>query len=265
MAIAYVADTDTPSLAGNGGEITGLSTGAGHDLIICARIYNADGGFTGVSSITDSAGNDWVFATSAQDSAPPLEWQNQDGAHIGALVAWSLGADPITDVTITLNDTYNGGDFNLSEWTGIGGYAAAGTISEASTAESVSPSLAVAAGDLYIGVYEGPGDIGLPAGATELTSAGGAPYFVYEIVPSGSSLQLDWGVESSNYVAAAQVFTPPSGTPHTRTAALTVTPSLQAARTRGRYRTGALTVTPVMRATGVTPGSGPGTLLGVFP
>ena len=37
-----------------------------------------------------------------------------------------------------------------------------------------------------------------------------------------------------------------SGTAHTATAALTVTPSFSAARTRGKYRTGALTVTPVV-------------------
>jgi hypothetical protein len=40
----------------------------------------------------------------------------------------------------------------------------------------------------------------------------------------------------------------PAGSPHTATAALTVTPSFTAARVRGKYRTGALTVTPVFSA-----------------
>jgi Domain of unknown function (DUF4082) len=40
----------------------------------------------------------------------------------------------------------------------------------------------------------------------------------------------------------------PSGTAHTATAALTVTPAFSAARTRGRYRTASLTVTPSFSA-----------------
>ena len=50
-----------------------------------------------------------------------------------------------------------------------------------------------------------------------------------------------------NYWVDVEV-TPASGTPHTSTAALTVTPVFSAGRTRGKYRTGALTVTPSFSA-----------------
>ena len=48
--------------------------------------------------------------------------------------------------------------------------------------------------------------------------------------------------------AATILIAPAGGAAHTATAALTVTPSFSAARTRGKYRTGALTVTPSFSA-----------------
>lgn len=71
-------------------------------------------------------------------------------------------------------------------------------------------------------------------------------------VATSSGGTYSWSQTSgpdSNWMAAiASVYGTPSGTSHTATASLTVTPTFSASRTRGRYRTGSLTVTPSFTA-----------------
>jgi hypothetical protein len=67
----------------------------------------------------------------------------------------------------------------------------------------------------------------------------GSPSFIYPdlyVDGEGQNYWLDWEV------------TPVSGTPHTATASLTVTPSLSAGRSRGQHRGAALTVAPSLHA-----------------
>jgi len=90
-------------------------------------------------------------------------------------------------------------------------------------------------GDITNGPVTAPDNADSPAAAPQ------APYV------SGASMAFP-STANSDWSFWVDVEVTPGGTPHTATAALTVTPSFSAARTRGKYRTGALTVTPSFSA-----------------
>jgi hypothetical protein len=97
-----------------------------------------------------------------------------------------------------------------------------------------------------------------PSGYT-IQNAGGNSDFItgYQIAGSsgGTYSWAGTGSPSANWAAGVVTFGVAGGTPHTGTAALTVTPAFSAARVRGKYRTAALTVTPAFSATGSKNGS----------
>jgi hypothetical protein len=107
--------------------------------------------------------------------------------------------------------------------------------------------------EFVLGTVTQDGTIGSsypPSGWTSMNVGTTNSVAGYQIpASSGGSYTYDLGAGSAHWTGAiATIYAASGGTPHTATAALTVTPSFSAPRVRGKYRTASLTVTPSFTA-----------------
>ncbi len=203
--------------------------------------------------------------------APLHDGSNPEAATTGTLYAYgyfyyrkATAGDPGATLTITETGSPSGTTWlaaALAAYPGASGTQpdVAGSVAANDVLTVTSPAETTAtAGDWSVGML---------LGGTNTAPVGGLPSTSREVVTSSAGITA--GIWDSNGSAGAAgssiggvtvhggnsapgntfaVFTiglaPAGGTPHAATAALTVTPTFSAVRTRGKYRTGALTVTP---------------------
>jgi hypothetical protein len=126
------------------------------------------------------------------------------------------------------------------------GAEASGDLASGSTGDiTTAPELILGMG---VGFGFDLSEVGAPW--TELRSGSDLCVCGYQVAASsGGSYSYDPAGSNAGWVAGAVALkSAGGGTPHTATAALTVTPALTAAAGRGRYRAAALTVTPALSA-----------------
>lgn len=248
MAISLVgqAGVNWPGNAGSSQVISYTSTG-GNTLILTFGFDNPSTAPSNLT-ITDSASNTWHYSTSNANN-PPYAQASLGGTPTGSFIAWCIGANAVTSVTISLTnqDQWQG---TLSEWSGIVSLdTAAATGTGSGTGNFSSPSITLGnAGDLVVG--HGEVNAGVNTVSPGSTFSTDNPNSCYALPGATGAFSFTWTTSGNNgYVAAVAAFSPSGGgTPHTATASLTVTPGHSAGRTRGRYRTGTLGVTPSFHA-----------------
>ena len=207
---SYVGVANVEDTVASPGPTISYSSTAGNTLILSGYVETGSTAVSGISSITDSAGNPWQYSTSNAQN-PPSQASSSGGTHYAAFVAWCIGAAAITSVTV--HDSTGHSDFwnvFVSEWAGITaartGAAAAGSATDPST-----PALSPGSGDLIIvaqdsvaGVTLGPSQALAEFGDDAANTYGTAWVFAPWVVPP-----YEWGFSSSgtaDYAFAVMAF-----------------------------------------------------------
>jgi hypothetical protein len=218
MAIALVgqAGVTGSSIASPGPAVSYTST-AGNTLIVTGLVYAGATTITGITSISDSAGNTWHFSTSNSNN-PASAAEGTSGNFLCCFTGWSISAAAVTSVSI--HDGTGNSDFwrlAVSEWSGIGaadaGAAATGTAGNPSVTLSLSN-----AGDLMVGSADSAvaNMTALPAGWTALSGAGAANNYVgYDLPGSSGSMSPTWTTSdvTKDWAEAVMAFTPVAPAP----------------------------------------------------
>jgi len=259
MSILLVQHASNKSTTGTSLTVTlGAAATLANCLVVCATAVPVSlSGNTTISGIKigSSADNFAQAETEAEttDSVSSFIWTDQDIGTSSASVAitWSTSSGGAADVyewsgvkTSSAVDKTNGANNTSKSWSS----GSTGTLSQASEV-AVGVNGSDSSGTNTV---TGPGSPWTNE-AQLTTSSGGVPLQQlsgYQVVSATTALTWS-GSDSATSVANATCIATleaASGTPHTDTASLTVTPSFTAARTRGKYRTAALAVTPSFTA-----------------
>ena len=175
-----------------------------------------------------------------------------DGIHLPSSGSYTVtitfgAADPFAASGRTYLGVATGAPASTNDNTGT---------STTETTGNVTPS---ASGSLIVGGFAN--DSGLDPETITLTTSGASALYTNDngndlcggaadIIPANTTSQgLTWTTgDSVDWAAHVVVYSPASGTSHTATASLTVTPSRTATGTHAHFRTGSLTVTPARTA-----------------
>jgi hypothetical protein len=214
MAIALVNSTSygNASASDNTYELSGI-TGitSGNTLILTANPEASPSSIiTGITSLIDSAGNTWQYSASAAQT-PPLALENGSGSTVGSLVAWCIGAESITSLTLTMapgtffSVFYQ---FGISQWSGIGSADTGGTTIGNSITAITTASLNLAGSGEIVILAANCADSfnSLPTGVTGFSGASddGAGY----ILNQSGTVQYTYPGSPSYYSTAIQAFKP---------------------------------------------------------
>jgi len=129
-----------------------FTTTAGNTLILEVGCWSTADSPFGIAGITDSAGNDWAYSTSAYSQNPPAagSWDAGDGLYGFCALASCIDAAAIDSVTVVFTATdVNWAEGNLTEVTGLplGSVVLAGASADAiatGVTEYSPPSVTVA-------------------------------------------------------------------------------------------------------------------------
>lgn len=143
-------------------------------LVLVGLFYNGAGATCDLSSIIDSAGNTWEFATSASQD-PPFQSETAAGQSDAVFVAWCIGAAAASSVTITRTDSGNNWwRVTLAELSGVGGLdSSAGATGPSSASASAGLTL-TDPGSIVVGSCDSiqSSSPNLPPGWTGFSSSG---------------------------------------------------------------------------------------------
>lgn len=207
MAISLVQSANSGSVIPASSHSCPITTTAGHGLVVTGRFFNSAGTMQAPGGISDTAGNTWHVSTVPLNGSPPDAYiPFQTSNSIGSFIGWSLNAASVTSVTVAAPTgmTYDGGEFSVSEWSGILAVGAGATTQSQAGAEVVGPAMNVSAGNLLVAACEPNAAVSVPTGATAITS-NTANVFVYEIPAGSGTLTWDW-LANTQFTVAAQVF-----------------------------------------------------------
>jgi hypothetical protein len=256
MTISVVQVGTLADLSGSGGSgdaSFAADVTAGNSLIYAFTDYS--GTNVVISSNTPTfAGSEPAGSVKLTDEQSPYS----GGTVYAALWLLPDVAGGSKEIGITSVNGTGGANVGLIAWevAGLGASPSADKSSEGSgnsTAVSSGASGAITASpEIIVGLAVGYGQTEPGAGApwTETTFGSDFIYAGYQIAASsgGSYTYAMTGGSSAPWAALVATVKGPSGTSHTATAALTVTPSFTADTAHGHYRTAALTVTPEFTA-----------------
>ncbi|SRR5579859_7370575 len=226
--IAYVGEAGIPGQNELGAAAIPY-TSSGGTLILAGLFYDGANSPCLLTSITDTAGNTWDFATSVSQSPPQSEEYDGSSQYITTFVAWCINASPITSVTINRTDSgSNWWRVTLAEFSGIGSLHSAASNSAAS-GTAPSATLTVSAGDLVIGAADAINNVpGMPTGWTAFTSSGSICNG-YDLSAPAGSYTPTWGLAGSDHWAVAVASFSPAGGTQQGAAAFSAAAALTAA------------------------------------
>ena len=214
MAISYVGDVVVDSNENSPYQFTYTSAG-GNTLILSGAWFTGATVNTGISGISDSAGNTWHYSTS-DAASPPSQHNLISGNYYGSFVGWAIQASAVTTVTVNVGAN---GFFHmiLSEWSGINSADTGGVTSGSSTAGTIPGASIILgdAGDLVIGNTDanGGGPTGPPFGSTQFPSDL-SDFNAYELPGAPGAFSFPWPASSStDYTTATQAFSVVSPSP----------------------------------------------------
>ena len=208
--------------AGNFAEEAAEGNGSDHAIASAWSDPDCAGGETAVAITLSGSGDNsyvgWIFEVSGMPAAGPLLDKSAVLSSAGFVASWTLGPTGTTTQTDEI-------------WFGL----AAGNVASGTA-----------------GTYTGPGAPWTDEASQGIDSGGSFSFggiAGYQVVSATGTASYDGSVTPNSTIEGLVVaLKAASGTSHTATASLTVTPSLSAARTRGQFRTAALTVTPSLSA-----------------
>ena len=220
--------------AGNFAEEAAEGNGSDHAIASAWSDPDCAGGETAVAITLSGSGDNsyvgWIFEVSGMPAAGPLLDKSAVLSSAGFVASWTLGPTGTTTQTDEI-------------WFGL----AAGNVASGTA-----------------GTYTGPGAPWTDEASQGIDSGGSFSFggiAGYQVVSATGTASYDGSVTPNSTIEGLVVaLKAASGTSHTATASLTVTPSLSAARTRGQFRTAALTVTPSLSASGTQGHSRTGSL-----
>lgn len=209
MAISFVSETDFANNAASPGPTISHTSAGGNWLIVAGLVFTSTTSISGITSISDSAGNTWHFATGNSQS-PPSQAGSGGGDFYCVFVGWtSQDVGAVTSVTI--HDGTGNSDFwrvALMEFSGIVQADSGAATFQAAAANPTATVGVTNSGDLVIGVADSrQGNItALPAGWTALP---GGQVFIGDDFPGAAGpLSPAWTMASSDYAVALMSFSP---------------------------------------------------------
>lgn len=214
MAITYVGEAGIAGGAQPTPQTISYHSTVGNTLILCGFLfYSSVGSVPGISSITDSAGNTWHYATGSSQN-PPYTVDSYSSYNSVEFVAWCIDAAAITSLTYTMPNASPWTRVTLSEWSGIGSLdSSAGATAATGTNPAATLNL-TDAGDLVVGALEnnsGNQTLSMPPGWTEFSSAGYFPNVAFGFPgvtgsyspPYSMSGSDDWGIALAAFKPAS--------------------------------------------------------------
>jgi hypothetical protein len=235
---------------------------AGNSVILMPSCYNASGA-TLTSNTPEYNGSTPTGSVKGKDQQSPIAGGDSVYGAIWLLPDVAGGG---TSVAISVTNGQNVSSTGLIalEVAGLGSSPSfdqsASDSGNSTDPTSGSSGNITAAPELILGLGVAFAVALTPSGSpwTNFQNGGNYTAWGYQVVGSSGG-SYTYATTSSSAAAWAGIIATikgtGGGTPHTDTAALTVTPTFSAARTRGRNRTAALTVTPAFSATGSRNGS----------
>ena len=252
------ADSFTVGITGTGG--------AGYLLTLGIEAYAVGDNPISIASITDSAGNTWTYSTEQNEQSPPAAGAYSGSFYGFAAAAYAMETAGVTSVTAVFNEAITDAVYlTVSEYSGVpsgtGTDAAAAAATPGSGTSQATPSVVTSYSNDVI-VAQTAEDIGWSSVGSPYTLVAGSDCAWAVVAAPGTGQAVFSGTNQAYYASvilalggshtAALTVTPSFSAVRTRgtyrTAALTVTPSFSAARQRGKYRTGSLTVVPSFSA-----------------
>jgi len=212
MAIAHVGDINTDGTVASPGPTLTYSSTGGNTLVAAGVVFTGTTSVTGITSVTDSAGNTWTVATANSQNPPSV--RGTDGTNFYVVfIAYVLGASAVTSVTVS--DGTGHSDFwnvQVSEWSGVNSAEQA----SAASGTGANPSLTWTignAGDLVIAYMDSSaGSPSFPANLTHYGSNPGNIFGGYAFPGATGSFSAAWTMASSDYGIAGLVLSPAGGT-----------------------------------------------------
>lgn len=253
MAIAYVGDK------GNAATTTALSISysstGGNTLIVAGTWYDSLGVTTGITSITDSAGNTWHYSTS-DASNPPAQHNVVSGQIIGTFIGWCIGASAVTTVTVTLpNSVFV--HFDVSEWSGINNEDTGGTTGSITGGTGTIPGASLTCagtGELLIGSTNSvnASTVSQPSNGNNFPNNSAPTQYIQYNTGNSGTAQFIWPATTTgyDYSTSEALFQPPGGgTTHMGNAALSLAPTFGRSVTHTAKIGAALSLAPAFATT----------------
>ena len=179
----------------------------GNTLIATGQIESSTGAITGITSISDSAGNQWQY--SVVNSQFPPSVTADSSFYFCSFVGWCISALAITSVSLTGNvGNTSGWMVSISEWTGI----SAADDGVALTGTNANPSATVGltySGDLVVGSIDTQvgAPSALPPGWTGFGHVGSPRVFAgYSVQGNPGFYTAQWAGTSTTYTLALMSF-----------------------------------------------------------
>lgn len=208
ILLAGDAGTGGAGVYASPGPVISYNSKAGNTLIVTGSLTTT-AAITGITSITDSAGNAWSYST-VNDLNPPSVVNVITGGYICGFIGWALDTQPVTSVTITgAAGTASTWRVSLSEWYAV---SRAGMTSDAAAATGANPQATLDVllpDDVLTGVVVSQSDVpsALPAGWLPLSGAGGGSTYIGYATPDLTGLyQPEWTMASDAYAFAVMTF-----------------------------------------------------------
>ena len=211
MAITLVgqAGTGGDPFFSSPGPVISYSSVNGNTLVVTGQMATTgtSPGISGITSISDSAGNDWQYATSSNQNPPSVV--TETSYWFCSFVGWCLDAAAVTSVTLT-GDVGNTALWivSVSEWHGI----AAADSGVALTGTNANPSGTVDLaypGELVVGSLDSSSvnPSALPSGWTAFGYLPPPPTLIgYAIAGTSGYYMSEWAMASDTYTLALMSF-----------------------------------------------------------
>jgi hypothetical protein len=223
-AITLVKQTEVNVTTAASSNSTSVTSTAGDTLILL--LASSGAGVTGaLSSVTDSASNSWVYASTTPNQNPPSNFATSTSSNVG--IAYIANANAITSITVNMMNSSNSFSYDLLEFSDIDPThpvaQSASNDNETAATSHTTPSLAVSTCDnpstsqllrggdyfctsptnLVVGLVNSGHQTGSPAytlttgGFTETTAmvpvtAGDQAQGAYGVVSSSATYSINW-------------------------------------------------------------------------
>lgn len=179
----------------------------GNTLVVTGQ-FEATQAITGITSVSDSAGNTWQFSTT-NNQDPPSVTTSAAGTYFCSFVGWCVGASAVTSVSLTGNvGNTSGWLVSLSEWNSVSspdtGVALTGT-----NANPQATTTLTFPGDLIVGCLDSSSKVpsALPSGWTGFRDVGSPRVFAgYTVTNASGFYTAQWRMVSDTYTIAVMSF-----------------------------------------------------------
>lgn len=210
MPIILVGQAGSGNISGTPfpapGPTISYNSTTGNTLVVTGQV-ESDTALAGITSITDSAGNAWQYATS--DNQDPPSVVAHASYYFCSFIGWSVGAQAVTSVTVEDGTgATDGWLVSLSEWNSISapdnGVALSGTNANPQGIVSLTYP-----GDLIVGSIDSSAvtPSALPAGWTGFRGVGSPRVYAgYTVTPATGLYAARWTMASDTYTLALMSF-----------------------------------------------------------